>query len=236
MLWHSTLKPAKKAGLIVLFSSGLFVVICAILRCVLIVTVSQIFMRPVFRHHLTSPLTYPLFQDPVNGAQLAGSWAVRETFVAVVTTNLPMIFPLVKSLLTPVLGSLLTSMRSTNHKLDATPKDIHSNQSWRGRGPPTANPITNVTFTESEERIVDEVHMHDLKTWSESSSGNPSRENNAGNNASNIRKCVEVNVVSEQRPRRGGERREVPAEENRPSQGNYTFARGPKRTSFHAGN
>lgn len=41
MLWQSSLKPAKKVGLIILFSGGLFVIICAILRCVLIVTVSS---------------------------------------------------------------------------------------------------------------------------------------------------------------------------------------------------
>lgn len=35
-----------------------------------------------------------LRQDPVNGAQRAGSWACRETFVAVVIGNLPMIYPL----------------------------------------------------------------------------------------------------------------------------------------------
>lgn len=43
MLWQSSLKPVKKIGLIVLFSGGLFVVACAILRCALIVTVSKLF-------------------------------------------------------------------------------------------------------------------------------------------------------------------------------------------------
>lgn len=187
----------------------------------------------------------PLSQDPVNGAQLAGSWAVRETFVAVVTTNLPMVFPLVKTLLSPILGSLLTSMRSINNKLDGTPKDVNtfgaSGNSRRGRGPPTANPITNVTFSESEERIVGEFHMQDLKTWSESSSGNPpsgqKEKTDDNNNSNNIRKCVEVAVVTEDRPRRAGERSNPsPDEENRPARGNFAFARGPKRTSFHAGN
>lgn len=42
MLWQSSLKPAKKFGLIILFSGGLFVVACAILRCALIVTVSHL--------------------------------------------------------------------------------------------------------------------------------------------------------------------------------------------------
>lgn len=31
-------------------------------------------------------------KDPIGGAQAAGSWAVRETFVAVVVSNLPMVY------------------------------------------------------------------------------------------------------------------------------------------------
>lgn len=40
MLWKSTLKPLRKIGLMLLFSGGFFVVVCATLRCILIVTVS----------------------------------------------------------------------------------------------------------------------------------------------------------------------------------------------------
>lgn len=39
MLWHSSLRPFKKAGLILLFSGGAFVTVAGILRCVLIITV-----------------------------------------------------------------------------------------------------------------------------------------------------------------------------------------------------
>jgi len=46
MLWQSSLKPMKKVGLIVLFSGGLFVVMCAILRCVYIVTVGLPHLTP----------------------------------------------------------------------------------------------------------------------------------------------------------------------------------------------
>lgn len=42
MLWGSSLKPLKKAGLMLLFSSGIFVVVCATLRCVLIVLVRRL--------------------------------------------------------------------------------------------------------------------------------------------------------------------------------------------------
>ena len=40
MLWHSSLRPLKKAGLILLFSGGIFVTVAGILRCVLIISVS----------------------------------------------------------------------------------------------------------------------------------------------------------------------------------------------------
>ncbi|RYP78899.1 hypothetical protein DL771_000284 [Monosporascus sp. 5C6A] len=177
LLWQSSLKPLKKIGLITLFSGGIFIMVCGILRAALIVT------------------------DPVNGAQLAGSWAVRETFVAVITTNLPVVFPLVKSMLTPVLGSLTRSMRSLSDKelsgkLSLSFKTFGGGgkQSWRGRGPGTPNPITEFTFTESEERILSQqghVKMQDMAT------NNPNSTANAqGSNGGNIRKDVEVAVTS----------------------------------------
>ncbi|KAI1773794.1 hypothetical protein F4818DRAFT_101827 [Hypoxylon cercidicola] len=214
MLWQSSLKPVKKMGLIILFSGGLFVVACAILRCALIVT------------------------DPVNGAQLAGSWAVRETFVAVVTTNLPMIFPLFKLWLGPLLGSLLTSMRSQQKLTDKESRsDLRtfgggSKQSWRrrGGGPPTANPITNITFNESEERMVDDVKMQDLKGWTDTSTTGSGPTLGGGNN---IRKHVEVAVVSEARDDQEVRDHRCPVNGDEESQhGNFAFARGPPRSSY----
>ncbi|KAI9933775.1 hypothetical protein ASPWEDRAFT_105068 [Aspergillus wentii DTO 134E9] len=69
MLWKARLPWREKIELLVLFSGGLFVMMAGILRCVLIVTAGA------------------------NGAQQAGSWACRETFVAVVIGNIPMIYP-----------------------------------------------------------------------------------------------------------------------------------------------
>ena len=175
-------------------------------------------------------------QDPVNGALLAGSWAVRETFVAVVTTNLPMVFPLFKTWLTPLFGSLLTSMRSTQKIRDEPSRagnrtfggGVGTKQSWRGRGAPTVNPITNITFTESEEKMVDEVKLQELKAWSDSGESNgPGRAP-----TSKIRRHVEVEVVSESIDdhHRPGD------EESLPIQGTTAFARGPQRTSSYGGN
>ncbi|CAG8890340.1 unnamed protein product [Penicillium egyptiacum] len=72
MLVKARLKWREKLELLILFSGGLFVMMAGILRCVLILTAGA------------------------NGAQQAGSWACRETFVAVVIGNIPMIYPLVR--------------------------------------------------------------------------------------------------------------------------------------------
>ncbi|KAI1359952.1 hypothetical protein F5Y08DRAFT_318392 [Xylaria arbuscula] len=146
MLWKTSLKPLKKFGLIILFSGGIIVIIFAILRATFIIT------------------------DPVNGAQVAGSWAVRETFVSVITTNLPMVFPLFKSRLSSMFGSISRfTGNSTNKSSNGA---LRSHKSWRGRGPRTANPIPDFTYTESEEQIVKgqdigetlPVQMQDLDT------------------------------------------------------------------------
>ncbi|KXG54426.1 uncharacterized protein PGRI_075700 [Penicillium griseofulvum] len=70
MLVKARLKWREKLELLILFSGGLFVMMAGILRCVLILTAGA------------------------NGAQQAGSWACRETFVAVIIGNTPMIYPL----------------------------------------------------------------------------------------------------------------------------------------------
>ncbi|KAB8269311.1 hypothetical protein BDV30DRAFT_242523 [Aspergillus minisclerotigenes] len=70
MLFKARLPWREKLELLVLFSGGIFVMAAGILRCVLIVTAGA------------------------NGAQQAGSWACRETFVAVIIGNAPMIYPL----------------------------------------------------------------------------------------------------------------------------------------------
>ncbi|PHH61338.1 hypothetical protein CDD81_472 [Ophiocordyceps australis] len=171
MLWKSSLRPMKKIGLILLFSGGIFVVICATLRCILIVT------------------------DVKHGPQLAGSWAVRETFVATITTNLPMVFPLVRLVFSSALGSI-SSMRSSQ-KPDSRPSNLvtfggggANTPSWRGRGPPTANPIPNFTFSESEERMMDGVKMQNMKPTVQ-----VDPECHVGGDA--FRKQVEVDVISQ---------------------------------------
>jgi hypothetical protein len=195
MLWHSSLKTPKKLGLMFLFSGGIFVVVCAILRCILIVVVS-FFRFSSSRLPPNKDIDSRVQQDPVNGALLAGSWAVRETFIAVVVTNLPMIVSVVKGALTSVIGTVMSGMRSSSKDEYLRRKVLTigggggSGHSWRkGSGPPTANPITDLTYTESQEHIVGEYKLQEIH---QSGGGLPE-------NPANIRKHIKVTVVSEDR-------------------------------------
>jgi hypothetical protein len=116
-----------------------------------------------------------------------------------------MIFPLIKGLFGPIFGSILDSMRSTQKSEGSTPKGFitfgGSSKSWRGRGPPTANPITNFTMNESEERMVDSVRMQDLKAWSDSRDQDPGHQLESGEEIKGIRKHVEIDIVHEDLPK-----------------------------------
>ncbi|PSN68241.1 hypothetical protein BS50DRAFT_573179 [Corynespora cassiicola Philippines] len=72
MLWSINVDIKTRISLLCVFGGGIFVIMAGILRCALIL------------------------KDPINGAQAAGSWACRETFVAVIVGNAPMIYPLMR--------------------------------------------------------------------------------------------------------------------------------------------
>lgn len=154
-----------------------------------------------------------------------------------------MVFSIIKLWLGPVFGSLLTSLRSSQKLTDVTPKEIRtfgagSNQSWRGRGPPSAYPITNITFNESEERMVNEYKMQNVKTWGDphaDSTSGTTRSNSVRRSHSNrrkntdIRKDVEVAITTEYMPPAKDAEGNVKALSPR----TFTFARGPKRQSVN---
>ncbi|KAI0904954.1 hypothetical protein F4823DRAFT_567223 [Ustulina deusta] len=178
MLWNSTLARHMKLGLIVLFSGGVFIIVCAIIRAVLIVT------------------------DPIGGAQTAGSWAVRETFVAVITTNVPMIFPLVSGWIKAVIASLARSMRSGSYDKSADGKFRRSIVTFgggagNGHGPHTVNPLTGFTFTESEERMISQgqVKLQDLPIANLPQGPTP-QENGDEGSSNGIRRDVQIEVTS----------------------------------------
>jgi hypothetical protein len=109
----------------------------------------------------------PSSQDPVNGAQLAGAWGTRESFVAVIVTNLPMIFPLIKRWLWPLLGSRFGS----SDQVDKSPTNFRTiGGGGRGaelsrarRKPRSAHALTNLTFgDDSNELICNSNNTHNV--------------------------------------------------------------------------
>ncbi|KAI4706358.1 hypothetical protein J4E89_009092 [Alternaria sp. Ai002NY15] len=104
MLWKSRLRTYKKIAAMLVLGAGMLVIVCAILKSIYLITV---------RHSGTIAMTWVSrltdLQDPLNSAELTASWGTRETFIAIFTTNLPMIFPLLKTWLTPFLPSTIGS-------------------------------------------------------------------------------------------------------------------------------
>ncbi|RHZ66748.1 uncharacterized protein CDV56_108480 [Aspergillus thermomutatus] len=155
MLWKSRLKLLKKVAATIVFSAGLFVLVCAILKSVFVLV------------------------DPVNGAQLAGAWGTRETFVAVVTTNLPMVFHLFKSWLSRLFGSAFGSSQKTYKSpigFQTIGGGAGESSTRNRRGPQTVHPITaNLTFSESEERMIDDVKLNNLDAFGSPGTGSERR-------------------------------------------------------------
>lgn len=56
-------------------------------------------------------------QAGANGASQAGSWACRETFVAVIIGNIPMIYPVVRRVARRANGYLISSRRGDQSSL-----------------------------------------------------------------------------------------------------------------------
>ncbi|KAG4428841.1 hypothetical protein IFR05_015676 [Cadophora sp. M221] len=147
MLWGTTLRLAKKISITIVLGAGIFVLVCSLLKTVFVET------------------------DPVNGAQLAGQWGVRETFTSVITTNLPMIFPLLKTWLKPLMGSAIFSTKgNTKHPTgfrtigDGGGGDASGvGRSRKG----TKHTADSLTYSESEEQIINNnnVKMQNLETY-----------------------------------------------------------------------
>ncbi|CAG8007398.1 unnamed protein product [Penicillium olsonii] len=133
MLFKARLKWREKLELVILFSGGLFVMMAGILRCVLIVTAGA------------------------NGAQQAGSWACRETFVAVVIGNVPMIYPMFRRVARRA-GLYITS-RSGSESYPAYPLSDENVDGEYGRRRrkfhhPLSLPETHWINTVSDEQMI----------------------------------------------------------------------------------
>ncbi|KAI1110404.1 hypothetical protein F5Y14DRAFT_465674 [Nemania sp. NC0429] len=133
MLCSSSLKLSKKLASSLVLGAGIFILVCATLKTAFVVAY------------------------PIDGAQLAGEWGTREAFVAVITTNLPMIFPLIKTWSSPFFSYILgtTQKSSTPHSV------IHTIGSGGGKRNQLNYPFSalDLSTTSSRERIVQQVPL-----------------------------------------------------------------------------
>ncbi|KAJ4396775.1 hypothetical protein N0V93_000997 [Gnomoniopsis smithogilvyi] len=138
LLWKARVSGLKRIAMVFCFSGGLFVTAAGVLRCVLIVT------------------------DEVNGAQLAGSWAVRETFVAVVTTNLPMLSPLIQTSLRVISSERIRCWLALSSWSRRKDSGNRSSQMRESRS------IHLGTYSSSKQRSREPKSMYHITAWSES--------------------------------------------------------------------
>ncbi|KAI0889716.1 uncharacterized protein GGS22DRAFT_148981 [Annulohypoxylon maeteangense] len=142
MLWGSSLRLIKKVASSVVLGAGIFVLVCAMLKTIFVTT------------------------DPINGAELAGEWGTVEAFVAVFTTNLPMIFPLFKAWLKPVFSEsnkpyVKRSGFNTIGGGSGGSGGSASRKRYMG-GPPSINPLTTIG-NDSLEHIVNGISLQELE-------------------------------------------------------------------------
>ncbi|RAL07866.1 uncharacterized protein BO97DRAFT_428907 [Aspergillus homomorphus CBS 101889] len=143
MLWGSSLKVIKKIAATIILSAGIFILVCATLKAVFLIV------------------------EQNNGASIAEEWGTRETFAAVITTNLPMVFHLFRTWLARAFGSAFQSSQKS-HKNPSGFQTIGGGggaSASRNRNRST-DPITiGLTFTESEERMMGDMKMQTLKAY-----------------------------------------------------------------------
>ena len=101
-----------------------------------------------------------LVQAGANGAQQAGSWAVRETFVAVIIGNIPMIQPLFTSA-AKKLGSIRTNFSYQRSRSDGNSAviSLKTFATPFRKQPRTANPLS---VSSSAEKIIEARHQKSL--------------------------------------------------------------------------
>ncbi|KAI4613390.1 uncharacterized protein J4E87_009857 [Alternaria ethzedia] len=157
MLWKSRLRTYKKIAAMLVLGAGMLVIVCAILKSIYLIT------------------------DPLNSAELTASWGTRETFIAIFTTNLPMIFPLLKNWLAPFLPSTIGSSNAKGQEPPGSDFETIGGGSGPGgkrasRRAPHRAPHTFGGLTldnESEEDMIkgDAVAMHPMQADSAKSDG-----------------------------------------------------------------
>ncbi|KAI3554275.1 hypothetical protein CABS01_00960 [Colletotrichum abscissum] len=145
MVWKSHLPWRKKVTLMIMFSGGFLEMTFGILRCVSILTVNEPGPR-WFRESLTKLLSQVGDTDPAQ----SGYWSVRESFVSVVLTNMPMVYPLFKSVIDKSRNA------STNKSGAMGDSQGYRLGSYPGKQGPRSHPLSipNETTWGSDEHIV----------------------------------------------------------------------------------
>ncbi|KAI9872230.1 MAG: hypothetical protein M1830_001881, partial [Pleopsidium flavum] len=147
MIYKSRLQTKKKITLLVMFSGGFLVMIFGILRCVTLLTVSTLLHKTALSPY--SPLLSILGEtDPAQ----SGEWSVRESFVAVVVSNFPMVYPLFQRWYRKIRGQdTKSSSVDPSYRLDSNPRTGRSKKSKNFQHPLS---IPNDTAWGSDEAIV----------------------------------------------------------------------------------
>ncbi|KFY97990.1 hypothetical protein V500_01826 [Pseudogymnoascus sp. VKM F-4518 (FW-2643)] len=148
-LWGTRLKLANKIAATIVLGAGVFVLICSLLKTIFVIV------------------------DSTHGAELAGRWGTREAFVSVITTNLPMIFPLVRTWLKPLFGSALFSSRTPSkhpvgfRTIGGGYDGSNRTSNRRGCNDSNQHATSGLSLTESEEHIFQNVKMQNISIHSE---------------------------------------------------------------------
>ncbi|KAI4110389.1 MAG: hypothetical protein LQ345_007004 [Seirophora villosa] len=130
MIWKSRLATKKKWVLSIMFSGGILVMVAGILRCVLILT------------------------SGVNGPQQAGVWSIRESFIAVVVGNLPMLYTLLQRIQQSGPGSFAKSSGRRSYPLGSYRTGGSSKAGRKGKKFQHPLSMPNDTAMESDEQFV----------------------------------------------------------------------------------
>ncbi|KAL8956519.1 MAG: hypothetical protein Q9183_006287 [Haloplaca sp. 2 TL-2023] len=130
MIWGSRLATKRKWILSVMFSGGILVMVAGILRCVLILTAGK------------------------NGPQQAGQWSIRESFIAVVVGNLPMLYTLFQRIQHYGQETLTKSSEKKSYQLGSFRTANSSRVGKKGKKFPHPLSMPNDTAMDSDERIV----------------------------------------------------------------------------------
>lgn len=135
LLWKADMPVAKKLSLIGVFSGAIFVMAAGCLRCALII------------------------KDPIGGAQAAGSWAVRETFVAVIVANIPIVYQGYRTMVHPKVSTVMSRSRERSGYSKSGSQDEHEISTMSVSGPHKSWLVHPPTPSFPEEVEGDKAHI-----------------------------------------------------------------------------